>query len=112
VPVSLDSPARTPPSVLLIEEYTALAAALISAFKKFAPKHRTRVAESLGEAETIADEIQPQLFVLDFDPPHTNAVEFLNRMSTAHPDARVLVITSALRLSSVPSVPDETLFIL
>ena len=94
MPVSLDSPARTPPSVLLIEEYTALAAALISAFKKFAPKHRTRVAESLGEAETIAGEIQPQLFVLDFDPPHTNAVEFLNRMSTAHPDARVLVITS------------------
>jgi len=52
------------------------------------------VAESLSEAETIAGEIQPQLFVLDFDPPHTNVVEFLSRMSTAHPDARVLVITS------------------
>jgi DNA-binding response OmpR family regulator len=94
VPASLESPAGTAPSVLLIEEYDALAAAITSALKKFAPQHRTRVVESLSEAESAAAETQPQLFVIDFDPPHPNAIEFLNRIGPAHPDARVLVIAS------------------
>jgi DNA-binding response OmpR family regulator len=94
VPASHESPAGTAPSVLLIEEYDALAAAITSALKKFAPRHRTRVVESLGEAESAAAETQPQLFIIDFDPPHPHAIEFLNRMRTAHPDARVLAIAS------------------
>jgi two-component system, OmpR family, alkaline phosphatase synthesis response regulator PhoP len=94
VPASHESPAGTAPSVLLIEEYDALAAAITSALKKFAPQHRTRVVESLSEAEAAATETQPQLFVIDFDPPHPNAIEFLNRIGPAHPDARVLVIAS------------------
>ncbi len=36
----------------------------------------------------------PQLFVIDFDPPHPRAIEFLNRIAPAHPDARVLVVAS------------------
>ena len=94
MPASQESPAGTAPSVLLIEEYDALAAAITSALKKFAPQHRTRVVESLGEAEAAAAETQPQLFIIDFDPPHPNAIEFLNRIGPAHPDARVLVIAS------------------
>jgi DNA-binding response OmpR family regulator len=94
VRASLESPAGTAPSVLLIEEYDALAAAITSALKKFAPRHRTRVVESLSEAEAAAAETQPQLFVIDFDPPHPNAIESLNRIGPAHPDARVLVIAS------------------
>jgi DNA-binding response OmpR family regulator len=94
VPASLESPAGTAPSVLLIEEYDALAAAITSALKKFAPQHRTRVVESLGDAEGAAAETQPHLFVIDLDPPHPKAIEFLNRMCTAHPDARVLAIAS------------------
>jgi DNA-binding response OmpR family regulator len=68
--------------------------ALTSALKKFAPQHQIRVVESLGEAEAATTETEPQLFVIDFDPPHPNAIEFLHRMSRAHPEARVLVITS------------------
>jgi DNA-binding response OmpR family regulator len=94
VPASQESPAGTALSVLLIEEYDALAAAITSALKKFAPQHRTRAVESLGEAETAAAETQPQLFIIDFDPPYPNTVEFLNRIAPAHPDARVLVIAS------------------
>lgn len=94
MPASLESPAGTAPSVLLIEEYDALAAAITSALKKFAPGHLTRVVESISEAESAAAEAQPQLFIIDFDPPQANAIEFLNRMSTAHPDARVLAIAS------------------
>jgi DNA-binding response OmpR family regulator len=94
VPASVKSPAGTAPSVLLIEEYDALAAAITSALKKFAPRHHTRVVESLAEAESVAAETMPQLFVIDFDPPHPNAIEFLKRACLAHPDARVLVIAS------------------
>ena len=94
MPASLESPAGTAPSVLLIEEYDALAAAITSALKKFAPQHRTRVVESLSETESAAAETQPQLFIIDFDPPHPNAIEFLNRIGPAHPDARVLAIAS------------------
>jgi CheY-like chemotaxis protein len=92
VPASVKSPAGTAPSVLLIEEYDALAAAITSALKKFAPEHRTLAVESLGEAEAVGAEMMPQLFVIDFDPPQANAIEFLNRISSAHPNARVLVI--------------------
>ncbi|MEY2490098.1 MAG: hypothetical protein QOC70_2040 [Verrucomicrobiota bacterium] len=94
MPASLESPAGTAPSVLLIEEYDALAAAITSALKKFAPQHRTRVVESLSEAEAAAAETQPQLLIIDFDPPHAKAVEFLNRIRPAHPGARVLAIAS------------------
>ena len=94
MPASVKSPAGTAPSVLLIEEYDALAAAITSALKKFAPLHQTRVVESLGEAASAAAETMPQLFVIDFDPPHPNAIEFFNRLAPAHPDARVLVVGS------------------
>ena len=94
MPASLESPAGTAPSVLLIEEYDALAAAITSALKKFAPRHRTRVVQSLVEAAGAAAEIEPQLFIIDFDPPHRNAVEFLNKLSAEHPEARVLAIAS------------------
>ena len=94
MPASLEFPAGTAPSVLLIEEYDALAAAITSALKKFAPRHRTRVVESLSDAEAAAAETQPQLIIIDFDPSHPNAIEFLNRIGPAHPDARVLVIAS------------------
>lgn len=94
MPASHESPAGTAPSVLLIEEYDALAAAITSALKKFAPHHRTLVVESLSEAEEAAAEVQPQLLIVDFDPPHPNAIEFLNRLGQAHPDARVLAIAS------------------
>jgi len=94
VPAPHESPAGTAPSVLLIEEYDALAAAITSALQKFAPQHRTRVVESLSDAEAAAAETNPQLFVIDFDPPHPNAIEFLTRMAKAHPNARVLAIAS------------------
>src|SRR5204863_3204952 len=94
VPASQEPPAGTASSVLLIEEYDALAAALTSALQKFAPQHRTRVVESLIEAEAAAAEIHPHLLILDFDPPQPNAIEFFNRISAAHPDMRVLVMTS------------------
>ncbi|HYJ06609.1 MAG TPA: response regulator [Chthoniobacterales bacterium] len=96
MPASHETPAGTASSVLLVEEYDALAAAITSALKKFAPRHRTRAVESLAEAETVAAEITPQLFIVDFDPPRPDAIEFLERISLTNPDARFLAIASGV----------------
>ncbi|HEX8489739.1 MAG TPA: response regulator, partial [Chthoniobacterales bacterium] len=96
MPASHETPAGTAPSVLLVEEYDALAAAITSALKKFAPRHRTHAVESLAEAEAIAAETKPQLFIVDCDPPRSDAVEFLARISLTNPDARFLAIAAGV----------------
>lgn len=83
-------------SILLLEEYDALAAAISSALKKFAPKHFGAVARSLTEAEKLASKLEPELFVLDVDPPWSGLTSFLEKISSAHPDARGLVIGAAI----------------
>ena len=81
-------------SILLIEEYDALSVAIESALKKFAPQHRTHVARSLGEARIVAHAQKPELIILDFDPPHPNAIGFFEEIQSALPDSRVLVIAA------------------
>jgi DNA-binding response OmpR family regulator len=96
VPAFQESPAGTALSVLLVEEYDALSAAITSALKKFAPRHRTCAVESLAQAEAAAAETEPQLFIVDFDPPRADALEFLERISLTNPDARFLAIASGV----------------
>ena len=96
MPASQETPAGTAPSVLLVEEYDALAAAIASALKKFAPAHRVRVVDSLTEAEASLVESSPRLLIVDFDPPRLDAIEFLERISATHPDARMLAIASGV----------------
>jgi DNA-binding response OmpR family regulator len=96
VPASQESRAGTAPSVLLVEEYDALAAAITSALKKFAPRHRVRAVESLAEAEASAAETSPQLLIIDFDPPRADVIDFLERIAVACPNARFLAIASGV----------------
>jgi DNA-binding response OmpR family regulator len=96
VPASHESPAGTAPSVLLVEEYDALTAAIASALKKFAPRHRIHTVESLDQAEAAAVEIQPQLSIVDFDPPRRDAIQFLDRISSTNPETRFLAIASGI----------------
>ncbi len=83
-------------NILLLEEYDALAAAISSALKKFAPQHARLVARSLAEAEKLVADLDPELFILDVDPPWAGLTNFLEKMRAAHPDARALVIGSAI----------------
>lgn len=84
------------PSILLLEEYDALAAAITSALRKFAPKHKVAVARSLAEAEKLAAELKPALFVLDVDPPWRGLTNFLEKISAAQPNTGALVIGAAI----------------
>ena len=79
-------------SILLLEEYDALAAAISSALRKFAPSHLTHVARSLVDAKALARKIDPDLFVIDFDPAFSGLTVFLQKMQELHPHAKVLII--------------------
>lgn len=91
---SLESSVGSAPGtgIVLVEEYDALAAAIESALKKFAPGRVARIARSLAEAETFATKSSPSLFVFDFDPPPAGAVAFFSKMKTVCPGAGVLVL--------------------
>jgi DNA-binding response OmpR family regulator len=82
----------TSPSILLIEDYDAIATAISSALKRFAPRHTAIVAHSLAEAQKITKKTAPDLFVIDFDPGYRGLTEFLEQMRETYPDAKVLVI--------------------
>ena len=113
MPASKESPAGTAPSVLLVEEYDALAAAITSALKKFAPNHRVFAVDSFSEAEARLLEIRPALLIVDFDPPRADAIEFLDRIALANPEARFLAIASGVptELNSQRPGPNAIQFI-
>ena len=77
------------PAILLLEKYDALAAAICSALKKFAPHHAPVVAPSIDEAETLAGKTKPDLFIIDFDPSYPGLSEFLQKMRKTLADARI-----------------------
>ena len=80
-----------PRGILLVEEYSALAVAIASALRKFAPLHRVLVARSFAEAETLAAQMRPELFVLDLDPPPLGEIAFLQKLRERYPESRLLV---------------------
>jgi two-component system, OmpR family, alkaline phosphatase synthesis response regulator PhoP len=94
VPVRSKSSNADPPqpSIVLLEEYDALAAAISSALKKFASQHIAVVARSLGELEKLAGDLNPELFIFDVDPPWAGLTNLLEQVRDSHPSARALVI--------------------
>lgn len=83
-------------NILLLEEYDALAAAIGSALKKFAPGHALSVARSLVEAESIAVKTQPALLIVDVDPGWPGLTDSIEKWRSANPDTRVLVIGAGI----------------
>ncbi len=94
MPATSPSSAGTGRSILLVEDYRALAIALESALRKFAPTHQTHVAPTLAAAEAAVAELRPELLIVDIDPPQAHAVDFFGRMKFALPDTRVLIIAA------------------
>lgn len=82
--------------ILFIEQYDALAAAIGSALKKFAPDRSLNVASSLVEAEAFARNANPALLIIDFDPAFFGVIEFLYRLRGVCPDLRVLIMGAGI----------------
>ena len=84
------------PSIVVLEEYDALGAAIGSALKKFAPRHNVVVARSIAELKKLADDLAPELFILDVDPPWRGITDLLEELRDSHPASRGLVIGAAI----------------
>jgi DNA-binding response OmpR family regulator len=82
------------PSIIVLEPYDALAAAINSALRKFAPNHTRFIAESLAVAEKTSH--HAELFILDVDPPSSGITNFLEKARMANPNARGLVLGAPL----------------
>lgn len=94
MPFSPPNSSGTTGSILLIEEYEALAVAFGSALKRFQPSYTTHVVGSLSEAEAILGQTAPRLLIVDCDPPPRGTVSFFNQLRKATPEARALVVAA------------------
>jgi DNA-binding response OmpR family regulator len=90
--VQKGSATQLTPSIVLLEDYSALATAITSALRKFAPRHSTHTARSLKELESLSAKLQPELLVIDVDPPWPKLTQSLGKLRSAHPATRALVI--------------------
>ncbi len=84
------------PEIVLLEEYPALATAISSALKKFAPGHSTHIARSLKELESLAGQLSPELLLIDVDPPWPKLTQLLGKFRDEHPTTRALVIGATI----------------
>ncbi|MGI8889912.1 MAG: response regulator [Chthoniobacterales bacterium] len=95
-----DSSARTPThssqgiQALILESDEKLAAEIVSALTEAAPGTKVGVARSLSEAQQLAVEQRPSLFVLDVDTAYDRAQEFIYDLRTSHPGARAIILTA------------------
>jgi DNA-binding response OmpR family regulator len=79
-----------------VEEYDALAAAIRSALKKFAPQSVVTVARTLEEAAAAIESATPELVIIDFDPAFPGLTNFLWGARRNCPDARAILIGSGI----------------
>jgi DNA-binding response OmpR family regulator len=90
---------------VVVEEYRALAAAIRAALRKFAPDRAIALAESLAAAERLLLEDEPELLIIDLDPPQQGAVAFFDQIRDTHPKLRVLIITAGAAADAMPLPP-------
>ncbi len=80
--------------VLILEPDEKVAAEILSALEQASPGARAAVAQSLSEAQHLAHDQKPALFVLDVDATYDLAQEFIYDLRTSHPDARAIILTA------------------
>ena len=90
------STAASQSSIVLLEGYDALGAAIGSALRKFAPRYNVAVARSIQELKRLSDDLAPDLFIFDVDPPWRGLTDFLEELRDSHGGSRALVIGGAI----------------
>lgn len=84
------------PAILLVEEYGALAAAIASALRKFAPRHRLTVADSASDAVAAAERMAPRLVIFDCDGADSRLVETVGSIRAANKAVSLIAITTGI----------------
>lgn len=80
--------------ILVLEPDEQLATAVRDALREVAPQAIVDLAKSLGEAQQVAGNSRPDLFVLDVDATYDLGQEFLLDLRTSHPHARAIILTA------------------
>jgi len=80
--------------VLILQPDEKIAAEILSALEQAVPGARAAVAQSLSEAQQLAHDQKPALFVLDVDASYDLAQEFIYDLRTSHPEARAIILTA------------------
>ncbi|MDQ2824879.1 MAG: response regulator [Verrucomicrobiota bacterium] len=78
----------------MLEPDEQLASATLTALGEVAPEAIVDLARSLEEAQRVALETKPDLFVLDVDATYDLGQEFLYDLRTSHPNARAIILTA------------------
>ncbi len=86
------STTQVSPSIILLEDYPALASAISSALRKFAPRHSAHTARSLKDLESLSAKLHPELLVIDVDPAWPKLTQLLGKLRSTHPTTRALII--------------------
>ena len=94
------SPVRT----LVVEDHPRFKQLLLSALEKMGCQIIGQAADGL-EAVQMAQELKPDLILLDLGLPKLNGIEVLKRIHELSPDSKVLVVTQ----DSSPEIADAVL---
>src|ERR1700704_2042913 len=80
--------------ILVLEPDEKLASEVTTALQKVAPDATVDLARNLEEAQRMAMDTKPDLFVLDVDATYDLGQEFLYDLRTSHPTARAIILTA------------------
>lgn len=102
-----DSTARSTSSgrILLVEDYDALAIAIKSALRKYAPNHDVAVARNLAEAQAQLGH-GFDLIVVDFDPAFSGLTDFLTEARQQLPHGHGIVLGPGMTSELASAVRD------
>lgn len=90
----MDAASSNEGQILVLEPDEQLASAILAALRDVAPAAMVDRAHSLEEAQRMAAETKPDLFVLDVDATHDFGQEFLYDLRTSHPSGRAIILTA------------------
>ncbi len=80
---------------MMLEDSEGFAAVLCELLNQAIPSHKTLVARTVEEAQTLASEFPFDLFIIDINLPDGTGFDFLCDIRTVQPDARALITTAA-----------------
>jgi DNA-binding response OmpR family regulator len=81
--------------ILVLEPDEQLRSAILGALNEASSEAHVDLARTLEQAQALALEAKPDLFVLDLDAAPEAGQDFLFDLRTSHPNARAIILTAA-----------------
>ena len=91
----------SPHSVLIVDDQAPFRFAVKAVLRRLPGFELAGEASSGAEAITLADELRPELILMDINMPEMNGIEATQRILAAHPDV-VVFLCSTYDLADLP----------